>query len=290
MFPQSISPCASPATSDHTPHLLPDCQHCAASLASARLQPTRTLQINGAEIRVLPDASALARAAADEFSRLAKESVAVRGRFTVALSGGSTPKAIFQLLATDHANGVALPWDRIQIFFGDERHVPPDHVDSNFRMANEHLLSKVPIPAGNVHRIEGEREAVEAATRYEAELRSTFTESAGSLPRFDLIFLGMGADGHTASLFPGSSALDEQRALVCATWVEKFRSHRITFTFPLINAAAHVLFVAGGADKTAMLRHVLHGDPSGQTYPSQRIRPTNGDLVWLVDEAAAQAL
>lgn len=239
---------------------------------------------------MLPDATALARAAADEFSRLARESIAARGTFTVALSGGSTPKAIFQQLASDQASGPALPWDRIQIFFGDERPVPPDHADSNYRMANESLLSKVPIPTANVHRIEGEREAADAAISYEADLRSTFADSAGSLPRFDLIFLGMGADGHTASLFPDSSALDEQRTLVCSTWVEKFRSHRITFTYPLINAAARVLFVAGGADKTVMLSHVLRGDPSGQTYPAQQIRPTSGQLVWLVDEAAASAL
>lgn len=267
-----------------------DCQRVAASLASARLQPTRTFQINAAEIRVLPDANALARAAADEFSRLARESVAARGRFTVALSGGSTPKAIFALLARDYANGHALPWGKIHIFFGDERHVPPDHADSNFRTANENLLSKVPIPAANVHRIEGERDAADAAARYEAGLRSTFGNSSGPVPRFDLIMLGMGADGHTASLFPGSTALHERQALVCATWVEKFQGRRITFTFPLINAAACVMFVAGGADKATMLRHVLRGDPSGQAYPAQQIRPANGRLLWLLDEASASAL
>lgn len=267
-----------------------NCQPNATALASVRLQPIRTFQIDAAEVRVLPDAPALARAAADEFSRMAFESVASQGRFTVALSGGSTPKAMFQLLASDHAQGHVLPWERIQIFFGDERNVPPDHADSNFRMASENLLSKVPIPATNVHRIEGELDAHAAAARYEATLRSVFNGSPESTPRFDLIFLGMGADGHTASLFPGSSSLTEAQALVCATWVEKFRSHRITFTFPLINAAARVVFVAGGADKTAMLRHVLRGDPSGHTYPSQRIRPTDGQLVWLVDEAAAGML
>ncbi|MBK8000017.1 MAG: 6-phosphogluconolactonase [Verrucomicrobia bacterium] len=247
--------------------------------------------MDAAEIRVLPDPAALARAAADEFSRLARESGATRGVFTVALSGGSTPKAIFNLLATDHASGASpLPWDKIQIFFGDERHVPPDHADSNFRMANEHLLSKVPIPAANVHRIEGELDAPTAATRYETKLRHVFHTATSAMPRFDLIMLGMGTDGHTASLFPGSSALDETQSLVCATWVEKFNSHRITFTYPLINAAARVLFVAGGADKTAMLGHVLRGDPSGQTYPAQQIRPVNGQLVWLVDEAAAGML
>ncbi len=267
------------------------CQRGTASLASARLQPTRTFHIDAAEIRVLPDPVALARAAADEFSRLARESVATRGVFTVALSGGSSPKAIFTLLATDHTLGISpLPWDKIQIFFGDERHVPPDHPDSNYRMANESLLSKVPIPIANVHRVEGELDAPTAAARYEAKLRDVFHTATGSMLRFDLVMLGMGADGHTASLFPCSSALDETQALVYATWVEKFRSYRITFTYPLINAAARVLFIAGGADKTAMLGHVLRGDPSGQTYPAQQIRPVNGQLVWLVDEAAAGML
>lgn len=255
------------------------------------MQPTRTIQIDRAEVRVLPDAPALARAAADEFIRAAWEAISARGRFTVALSGGSTPKAMFTLLASDHAAGTSvLPWDKIQIFFGDERHVPPDHADSNFRMASENLLSKVPIPAANVHRIEGERDAADAAARYEAKLRDVLSAKAGAAPRFDLVMLGMGTDGHTASLFPRSSALKETLALVRATWVEKFHSHRITFTFPLINAAARVMFAAGGADKTAMLRHVLRGDPSGETYPAQQIRPANGCLVWLVDEAAAGAL
>lgn len=261
------------------------------SLASARLQPTRTFQIDAAEIRVLPDSSALARATADEFIRAAHEAISARGQFTVAFSGGSTPKAVFTLLAGDHAAGTnVLPWDKIQIFFGDERHVPPDHADSNYRMANEAFLSKVPIPAANIHRIEGERDAHDAAARYEAKLRAVFSNATNATPRFDLVMLGMGADGHTASLFPGSSALREKQALVCATWVEKFHSHRITFTYALINAAARVMFVAGGADKTTMLRNVLRGDPSGQTYPSQQIRPANGRLVWLVDEAAANAL
>jgi len=233
----------------------------------------------------------LARAAAVEFLRAARHAIAATGRFTVALSGGSTPKAVFTLLAQDHVTGAnSLRWDKVQIFFGDERHVPPDHADSNYRMANESLLSKVPIPVENIHRIEGELNAADAAARYEARLRSVFGISARAVPRFDLVMLGMGPDGHTASLFPGSSALAEKNALVCAAWAEKFQAHRITLTFPAINAAAEVLFIAGGADKTTMLRNILHGDPSGQTYPAQTVHPANGRLTWLVDEAAAGLL
>ena len=253
------------------------------------MQDTRIIKLPNAEVRVLPDATTLARAAADAFLRAAREAIDATGRFTVALSGGSTPKAIFKLLADNHAAGAnMLPWDKVQLFFGDERHVPPDHPESNFRMASETLLSKVPIPAENIHRIEGELNAADAAARYEARLRSVFAITGNGTPRFDLIMLGMGSDGHTASLFAGTGALQETNALVSANWIEKFQSHRITFTFPLINAAAEVLFVAGGADKATMLRNVLHGGP--QTYPAQGIRPVNGRLVWLVDEAAARAL
>jgi 6-phosphogluconolactonase len=251
----------------------------------------RVISLPHAEVRVLPDSAALSRAAADEFLRAARAAIEKRARFTVALSGGSTPKAIFGLLAADEAEGRnKLAWDKVQVFFGDERHVPPDHPDSNYRMASEALLSKVPIPTANVHRVRAELDAALAAAEYESELRSVFGSRAGEIPRFDLIMLGMGPDGHTASLFPGSAALKEQTALVCANWVEKFNSHRITFTYPLLNAADEVMFVAGGADKAEMLRNVLRGDPSGRTYPAQGVRPVAGRLLWLVDEAAAGKL
>lgn len=255
------------------------------------MQDTRIIKLPNAEVRVLPDATTLARAAADAFLHAAREAITATGRFTVALSGGSTPKAIFKLLAHDHAIGAnLLRWDKVQIFFGDERHVPPDHPDSNYRMAHETLLSKVPIPAENIHRIEGELNAADAAARYEARLRSIFAIPGHAIPRLDLVMLGMGSDGHTASLFAGSAALEQRNALVCANWIEKFQSHRITFTFPIINAAAEVLFIAGGTDKTTMLRNILHGDPSGQTYPAQTVCPVNGRLTWLIDEAAAGLL
>lgn len=251
----------------------------------------RILSLPHAEVHVVPDAAALARAAADEFIRTARAAVDARGRFTVALAGGSTPKAIFALIAADELREPRLiAWDKAHLFFGDERHVPPDHSDSNYRMANEALLAKVPIPPGNIHRVQAELEAVSAASHYEAELRHVFAVGSGDFPRFDLIMLGMGPDGHTASLFPGTTALEERRALVVSNWVEKLKSHRITLTYPVLNAAAEVLFVAGGADKAAMLRNVLRGDPTGQTYPAQGVQPQAGRLLWLVDEAAAAKL
>jgi len=265
-----------------------DCIAPGASIAWLRHRNMRIVSLPHAEIRILPDGAVLSRTAANEFLRAAIEK---HGRFTVALSGGSTPKAIFGLLAADEAAGRnKLPWDEVQIFFGDERHVPPDHPDSNYRMANAALLSKVPIPPANVHRVHAELDAARSAVEYESELRSVFGSRTGEIPRFDLIMLGMGPDGHTASLFPGSTALHERAALVAATWVEKFKSHRITFTYPLLNAAAEILFVAGGADKADMLRNVLRGDPSGQTYPAADVRPASGRLLWLVDEAAASRL
>jgi 6-phosphogluconolactonase len=268
-----------------------DCIDCGAPIAWPRRHNMRTISLPHAEVHVLPDIAALSRAAADELLRAAHAATEKRARFTVALSGGSTPKAIFGLVAADDAAGRnKLPWDKVQIFFGDERHVSPDHPDSNYRMANEALLSKVPIPPANVHRIRAELDAARSAAEYEQELRSVFGSRAGEIPHFDLIMLGLGPDGHTASLFPGSAALQERTALVSANWVEKFNNHRITFTYPLLNAAAEVMFVAGGADKADMLRHVLRGDPSGQTYPAQEVRPVSRRLLWLVDEAAASKL
>jgi 6-phosphogluconolactonase len=251
----------------------------------------RTLSLPNTEVRVFSDAKSLSRGAADEFARAARAGIDSRGQFAVALSGGSTPKAMFALLAEDH-RGAATPlaWERIHIFFGDERHVPPNHPESNFRMATESLLDHVPIPSRNVHRVLAELDAAKAAVRYEAELRSVFGTPLGEIPRFDLILLGIGTDGHTASLFPGSAALGETTALVTANWVEKFKSHRITFTFALLNKASEVLFLTAGNDKAEMLRNILRGDPSGQTYPAQNVRPQNGRLIWMVDEAAARTL
>src|ERR1700739_1830977 len=239
----------------------------------------------GVEVKILPDNAALAQAAAQEFHRLAEAAVQERGRFCVALSGGNTPRTIYSLLASEHKE---LPWDRVHIFFGDERHVPPDHPDSNFRMASESLFSKVPIPEKNVHRIRAELQAEVAATEYEQELVNFFHLDNHGMPRFDLIFLGIGEDGHTASLFPGSNALTDSLHRVTANWVEKFKTFRITFTFPVLKCAAEVIFLVSGADKAQILSEVLR--PGSRKYPSQNVQPENGRLLWLVDQDAGSLL
>ena len=246
-------------------------------------------------IEVLASAANLFHAAAEEFIRVARAAIGAQGRFTVALSGGSTPKALYSLLAANYAD---FAWSRIFLFFGDERHVPPTDPDSNYRMVNESLLTKIAIPAENVFRVPAENpDAAAAALDYEAQLRRFFELSPGhqpgdrpgEFPRFDLILLGIGPDGHTASLFPDSPALDEQSRLVVANWVAKFNTHRITFTFPVLNRAAEVMFMASGADKADMLRQVLEGK-STPPLPSQRVQPSDGKLLWMLDEAAAAKL
>lgn len=236
------------------------------------------------EIKIVPDLPALYREGADEFSRCAREAIAARGRFAVALSGGSTPKGVYTLLA--QAND--LPWEKIHFFFGDERNVPPTDPESNYRMVNESLLSKIKVPPLNVHRIPAEMDAGLAATQYEAELSAFFMRRAGECPRFDLIMLGMGPDGHTASLFPESAALNENDHWVTANWVEKFKTYRITLTFPVLNHAAEVMFLIAGADKSQVLKQVLQGKT--QAYPSQRVQPVDGRLLWIVDKAGANLL
>jgi 6-phosphogluconolactonase len=248
----------------------------------------RSLSFPHAEVRVYPEATLLSRAAADEIDRAARAARAARGRFTLVLSGGSTPKSVYALLARDHA-GQAARWDQVQVFFGDERLVPADHPESNYRMAQEAWLGKEAFPPDRVHRVRTELGPRAAARDYEEQIRQVFELPAG-LPRFDLVLLGMGPDGHTASLFPGNPTLAEREALVATTVAEKPPPERITLTFPVLNAAAEILFLVAGADKAAMLRKVLHGDPTGRTYPAQSVRPSNGRLLWLVDESAAREL
>ena len=243
------------------------------------------------EIKIYADATQIARAAALEFARLAASAVQEKDLFVVALAGGSTPRSLYSLLADDESLRQQIPWDKLHFFWGDERHVAPDDKDSNYRMANEAMLSKVPVPPGNVHRIKSEDpDAQQAADAYDQELRSFFQLGRDEWPRFDLVLLGMGPDGHTASLFPGTTALDETKRLVAATWVEKFKTYRVTMTIPVLNNAANVVFLVGGAEKAEVLRTVLAETSGAAQFPAQLIRPVNGTLLWLLDEAAAGTL
>ena len=252
--------------------------------------PVRTLHFPPAEVRVFPDVVALNNAGAAEFSRAAREAVAARGRFTVALAGGATPKGAYLQLAAEEGSGAnRLPWDRILVFFSDERCVPPDHPESNFRMASETLLSRVPIPPGNVHRFRGEEDPRSAAAAAERDLRECFGTGAGP-PRFDLILLGLGTDGHTASLFPETEALRETVRPVIANWVPKLNTRRLTLTFPVLNHALEIVFLVAGAEKAKVLEETLRPSPDAPAHPARLVRPTHGRLLWLVDEAAAGEL
>lgn len=245
--------------------------------------------IQSAEIRVSTTPQELFAAAAEEIVRRANQAVSARGRFTIALSGGSTPKSLFNLLATNART--TLPWDKMFFFWGDERHVPPTHADSNYRMANDAMLSKVPVPAGNIFRFPAENpDAAAVADAYEKTLRKFFQLGPEALPHFDLILLGLGPDGHTASLFPGSTALQEKTRLVVANWVEKMQTHRLTLTLPVLNAAHCVAFLISGTDKAAILRSVLEENVSGEQYPAKLVQPKDGKLIWFLDRAAASAL
>lgn len=239
------------------------------------------------EIEVFNDAEELAHAAAVRFQTLAQSSVAHQGRFSVALAGGNTPRRVYELLATDEFKQ-QINWPSVHMFFGDERPVPHDHPASNYRMAFETLLSKVSIPVTNVHPMNGAGDPHANARDYESELRSFF--GGVSWPRFDLVLLGMGDDGHTASLFPDSPALNEMHAWVVANWVEKLGEFRVTLTAPAINAAANVIFLVAGEKKAESLYEILRG-PSQQAHlPSQLISPKEGSLSWMVDAAAATRL
>lgn len=246
----------------------------------------------GPEILVCADADAVAREGADLFVRLASESIQERGRFTAALSGGSTPKRLFEILATAPYQE-QIDWSHVHLFWGDERYVPSDHPDSNFRMTMEALLSKVPIPPGNVHRIRTELSPAEAvATNYEAEIARFFAGSSEHVrfPSFDLIFLGLGTNAHTASLFPGSPALQEQSHLVVADFVEEVHMWRISMTASLLNAARTIAFLVCGPDKAHVIHDVLLGDYNPGRKPAQLIRPDHGQLLWIVDRAGAARL
>jgi 6-phosphogluconolactonase len=237
-------------------------------------------------VRTFPDLDTLTRAAADDLAALAAAAVAERGRCHIALSGGSTPRRLFQHLAGRAGD---LPWDRIHLWWGDERCVPPDHPDSNYGAARALLIEPLQLDEARVHRIHGELDPGASARAYEDELRATLEDP----PEYDVVLLGMGPDGHTASLFPGSPALDETKRLVVANPVKSplvagGAATRITFTAPAINAARHVRFLVAGADKAEALAQVLEGPRDPHRYPSQLI--AGADVGWLVDRAAGARL
>ncbi len=223
---------------------------------------------------------ALARAAARAFVESAAEAIAERGRFAVALAGGSTPKATYEVLARDHAEDV--DWPNVHVFFGDERTVPPDHEDSNYRMAREALLDLV--PTGSVHRMRGELPPDEAAASYETDLKQFF----GGEAVFDPVMLGIGGDGHTASLFPGTPALGVTDRLVVANPVPKLDTTRLTLTAPVLSAARAVNFLVAGEGKAEALREILEGDADPHRYPAKLVRPPGGPT-WFVDRAARRS-
>jgi 6-phosphogluconolactonase len=241
---------------------------------------------------VEPDPAALARRAAQYFLEMAGEAVQARGRARIAISGGSTPKATFALLADPNRPWRAhMPWENLDLYWVDERCVPPDHPDSNYRMTREAMLDHVPLKPEQIHRIEGELSPDAAAATYETELRNSFRLEGAESPRFDLVALGMGPDGHTASLFPNTEALHELGRLAVANHVpQQKESWRITLTWPVINHASSVFFLIAGTDKAAVLNEVLTGPRDVERLPSQLIWPASGILTLILDKAAAALL
>lgn len=239
-----------------------------------------------AQVLVCRDLDELSREAAARFVQAALEAVRERGRFLVALSGGKTPIGMYRLLAGELRDRV--PWDKSFVFWSDERCVPPDHPESNYGLAARELLAHVPVAPGRIFRMKGELEPPRAADEYELILRDVFQLAPGDLPRFDLLLLGMGEEGHTASLFPGSEALKETQRLAAAVYVPKVNMYRLTLTLPVINNARAAIELISGANKAAALAHVLAGkEPQ---LPAQMVRPVDGTLTWIVDREAAREL
>jgi 6-phosphogluconolactonase len=241
-----------------------------------------------AKVVIESDPESLADAAARLLVAKGKTAVADRGVFALAVSGGSTPKRLFELLADESGPYFnILPWTHTHIFWVDERHVPPDSKESNYRMTREAMLSHAPIPGSNIHRIISENPSAEdAAVQYETELKEFFN----GLPQFDLTILGLGEDGHTASIFPGSPVLNESNRFVAAPWVEKLNTFRITLTLPVLNNSLSTVFLVSGKGKSEILLEVLQGKFDPARLPSQAIQPANGELKWLVDTEAASLL
>jgi len=240
--------------------------------------------------KVFPNLEELNNFAAEKFIEIGNDAIEKSDRFTVALAGGSTPKALYRLLASEkYKNKIA--WSSVFFFFGDERNVLPDDADSNFRMANENLFEPLEIFPQNVFRWETEFEdAAAIAGDYETKIMDFFDLRDGEFPKFDLILLGMGDDGHTASLFPFTDALNETARIAVENKVEKLETVRLTLTFPAINNAENVFFLVKGADKSETLKQVLEGDFEPLRFPSQNVQPTSGNLFWLSDSEAAELL
>jgi 6-phosphogluconolactonase len=237
-------------------------------------------------IYIWPDSNSLASAAAEHIIEMARAAITEHGRFSIALSGGSTPKILYELMARP-PYAEQMTWPQVHVFWGDERCVPPDHVDSCYRMAREALLDHVPLLSENVHRIQGEIPPDEAAAKYERILHHFFGDQS---PTIDMILLGMGDDGHTASLFPGTKALHEEKRWVIENYVEVKQMWRVTLTRPAINSAAHIMFLVSGSNKAERLHSVLQGEHTPFDLPSQMINPERGELSWFVDQDAAQLL
>jgi len=244
---------------------------------------------SSSEILIAHDDVIFRKEAAQLILKTALDSVAERGQFCIVLSGGNTPKKIFELL-TEPYYKQRMPWNKCYFFWGDERCVPPDHEDSNYRMAMESFLKKLSIPSTRIFRMAGEMDPPRAAaTAYQNTLR-TFYKIDKSLPRFDLMLLGMGEDGHTASLFPGTTALNESEHWVAANFIEKLSTSRITLTLPVINNARKIVILCSGKAKAKVVRDIFRDDIDYRRYPVQRVRPNNGALIWLLNPEAASLL
>uniref|UniRef100_E6PY27 6-phosphogluconolactonase (6PGL) n=1 Tax=mine drainage metagenome TaxID=410659 RepID=E6PY27_9ZZZZ len=240
---------------------------------------------------VEPDHASLAWRGAEHIVELAEEAFAARGRVRLAISGGSTPRTMFALLAAhEHPFRQRMPWDALELFWVDERMVPPDHPDSNYRMTREALLDKLYLKPQQVHRIHGELDPQQAADEYEFDIRGSFRLEGAESPRFDIIALGMGDDGHTASLFPHTEAIHDMSRIVTANHVPQKDTWRVTLTWPVINQAREVFFLIGGADKAQVLSEVFLGPGDVERLPSQLIWPASGILTLILDQAAAAHL
>jgi 6-phosphogluconolactonase len=242
------------------------------------------------QIEIFPTVEELNNFAAEKFIEIGNEAIKNRGQFTVALAGGSTPKSLYKLLASGKFKD-KIHWKSVFFFFGDERNVPPDNEESNFRMAKENLFEPLKTSSKNIFRWQTELNDFEkTAAQYESAIIKFFNLKQGESPVFDLILLGMGDDGHTASLFPFTDALRENEEIAVSNWVEKLKAYRFTMTFPAIDNARNVIFLVAGENKAEALKAVLKGDFQPEKFPAQNVKPLNGNLLWLVDEKAAKNL